>query len=307
MPEPWPFLKATAVAAAVGFMLVAAASLFRRATHGALIGLLAVATGFVAGCYAFPIEAKWPPFSGLDRFLLVLLPATFVIELAASFPRVPAWCAWIFRITLATVGGAVLLYNSVYLTKNSPWQPWEVATLLALCPLVLAAQWWLLLKLDERTPNVATNWNMAIAIASAGMMVMLGGYIKGGAVALPLAAAIVGSSLGPMRESPWNFQSALGFTLMGLFGILFVGQFFGKISLVGGIVVLLAPLLGWASELLPKRHQKPWVVAAVRIAAAAIPLVVVLAIAKQNFDRKMGPLLGITAANSTAQETVLPR
>jgi hypothetical protein len=294
MPEPWPFLKATAVAAALGFVIVAAASWFRRATNEALIGLVAIAIGFAGGCYVFPIDVKWPPFSGLDRFLLVLLPAAFFAETVAHLPRVPAWCIWILRAIVAAGGGIVLLYNSVYLTANSPWPFWQMTRLLVLAPLVLIVEWWLLWKLEQRSPNIATRWNMAIAIVSAGMMVMLGGYIKGGAVAFPFSAAIVGASLWPARSSSSPFQSGLGFSLVGLFGVLFVGQFFGQISLVGAIVVLLSPLLGWASELLPKRFQKPWQIAAVRIAVVAIPLVVVMTIAKRDFDRRMGPLLAAT-------------
>ncbi|HVW38082.1 MAG TPA: hypothetical protein VHB99_12280, partial [Pirellulales bacterium] len=55
----------------------------------------------------------------------------------------------------------------------------------------------------------------------------------------------------------------------------------------------LAPLLCCATESPPLRHRPRWLKGAVRLALAAIPLAIVLAFAKLEFDREMRPLLGV--------------
>jgi predicted PurR-regulated permease PerM len=90
----------------------------------------------------------------------------------------------------------------------------------------------------------------------------------------------------------------VGVGVVGLFGLLFVGHFFGRLSTGYGLAMLLSPLLCWVTEMPPLRHRKPWVVGSLRLVLIAIPLLVVLAAAKRDFDRDMAPLLGKIAAAS---------
>ena len=50
--------------------------------------------------------------------------------------------------------------------------------------------------------------------------------------------------------------------------------------------------ISYATELPLLRRQKPWLVGSLRLVLVAIPLVLVLAVAKRDFDRDMAPLLG---------------
>ena len=73
-------------------------------------------------------------------------------------------------------------------------------------------------------------------------------------------------------------------------------HFFGELSAVSALAILLAPLLCWATEIRLLRHRKPWIVGSVRLVLVAIPLMLVLTEAKSDFDRDMAPLLVPTSA-----------
>ncbi len=66
-----------------------------------------------------------------------------------------------------------------------------------------------------------------------------------------------------------------------------MGRFFGNLSTVQGLALFLAPLLCWAGELPFLRCRKPLVIGAARLVLVAIPLVIVLVLAKEEFDRTM--------------------
>jgi hypothetical protein len=84
---------------------------------------------------------------------------------------------------------------------------------------------------------------------------------------------------------------------VGLFGVLFLGQFFGELSTGRALAVFLAPLVCWVTELPWLRKLKPWKIGAVRIALVAIPLLIVVALAKRDFDRNMEMNSGYAAAD----------
>jgi hypothetical protein len=122
---------------------------------------------------------------------------------------------------------------------------------------------------------------------------MMAGYIKGGAAAFPLAATLVATTIGArLIAKRSGVPASIGIGVVGLFGLLFIGRFFGRLSTGSALAMLLAPLLCWATEAPLLRHRKPWLVGSLRLALVAIPLLVVLAAAKRDFDRDMAPLLG---------------
>jgi hypothetical protein len=128
---------------------------------------------------------------------------------------------------------------------------------------------------------------------------MMAGYIKGGAAALPLVGVLVAATLVARLSGRRAYVPAIvGVGVVSLFGLLFIGRYFGRLSTGGALVMLLAPLLCWVTELPWLRDRKPWVVGTVRLALVAIGLIVVLVIAWRDFDRDMRPLLGSIDATS---------
>src|SRR5665213_2576821 len=118
MPDPVLFAKAVAASGMVSAIIVALLALLRRPASSTRINvasLFGIALGAAIGFRVLGLVPRWPPADGFDRFLFIVLPATFVVEFVASFARVPRPAAWVLRVVLAAVAGRVLLHGSSYL------------------------------------------------------------------------------------------------------------------------------------------------------------------------------------------------
>ncbi|MBC8116905.1 MAG: hypothetical protein H7062_21120 [Candidatus Saccharimonas sp.] len=309
MPEPLLYLKAMGAAAIVSAMFVLAMVGMRRPASTAWLNsacVLGIGLGLAVGCYVLSLRLGWPPANGLDRFLTIVVPAVLGIELIAGFQCVPRWVAWFLRMSLAATIPRILLHGSIYLSgSGNDWTLWQIGTAQVLSGASLAGAWALLSWLSQRSPGVSILLALSLTTQCAGLTVMMAGYIKGGAVAFPLAATLVATTIGARlitkrSGAPSNFgvSAILGIGVVGLFGLLFIGRVFGRLSTGCALVLLLAPLLCWVTETPLLRHRKPWLVGSLRLVLVAIPLVVVLAVAKRDFDRDMAPLLGKIPAST---------
>lgn len=257
--------------------------------------VLGIALGLALGCRVLQLRTAWPPVNGLDRLLTIVFPAVIAIELMAGLQRVPRWCAWLLRMSLAAASGRILLHGSVYLAgPRREWTEWQAGVALALCGSLLAAVWVLLTWLSQRSSGGASiPLVLSQATLCGGILVMLAGYVTGGEASLPLAAALAGSAVASsLLADRSDAQGMIGIGIVVLFGLLFIGRFFGGLSTDRALAVFLAPLLCWATEMPMLRRRSPWLVGVIRLALVAIPLVVVLALAKRDFDRDTAPLLG---------------
>jgi hypothetical protein len=131
----------------------------------------------------------------------------------------------------------------------------------------------------------------------------MAGYIKGGAAAIPLSAALAGTTLAsPLLAKGFGgsdrryLQGMIGIGVIGLFSLLCIGHYFGQLTGVRAIVLFLTPMLCWISELPGLRSRPGWQKSGVRCVAVTIVLSAVLSFAKQDFDRKMAPLLVHTSS-----------
>ncbi len=345
MPEPLLYLQAMALAAGVSAAIlllparwVNARRLTARWPHGRCA--LAIAAGLAAGYYRLSLPIGWPPVNGLARWLLIVLPLVLLIESLGGLPGLPRWCLWALRAVLAVAVPRILLHGSVYLSgPDYGWSSGRAMLTMLLCSGALVVFWTLLTRLACRAAAASVLGSLVLAILVTGLAVMLAGYIGGGAAALPLAACLIAVAsaqpwLGPApstgksiatdgspatdrptgrtRPNPdeWLRRGGsvmLGVGVMGLFGLLFVGHFFGRLSLPSTAVIGLSPLLGWVTELpwtkllqrqrplqrqcLVASHRPAWLRGSLRIALVAIPLAVLLVLAKQQFDRELAPLM----------------
>jgi hypothetical protein len=296
MPDPLLYFQAMIAAAATSGLIVLAASRVRRPAGDGRIqvaSILGFAAGVASSSWLLSLAPAWPPASGLDRLLAIVLPAAVVIELAASHKRVSPWGAWTLRIGLAAASGRVLLHGSVYLPgPHSQWTAWQAVAALSLCAVLFAGQWGMLSWLSARSPGASIPLAVAMAIQTAGVAVMLGGYITGGAAAIPPAAAAAGAAVAAnCLLKMTDHRALLGAALASLFGIVMVGRFFGSVSTPAALTIFLAPLLCWTTEAPFLKKQNPWIVASARLFLTAIPLAIVLFAAKRHFDRDLAPLL----------------
>lgn len=261
-----------------------------RSTGG---GICALGVGLASGYLLLRFAWVWPPAKGLDRLLELVLPAALAVEFAAGMPRVSRRLAWCLRLCLAAMIGPILLQSSVYLRHDQPeWTTLVAASTLLGASLLLALTWLLLDRLALRSSGVSIAIALSMAAQCAGATIMLAGYIKGGIAAGPLAATIAATAIASsLTKNRAAVQSTLGLGIVGLFGLLFIGRFYGGLRTPGALLTFCAPLLCWVTELRPLRDWKPWQLFAVRLTLVAIVFTVLLILAKRDFDRAFGPLL----------------
>ncbi len=301
MLEPSLYLEAMASAAIVSAACVLAITALRRPASTTWLNLASIpgiGLGLVTGYHMLAWRWILPPVNGLDRFLIIVVPATLVIELIAGFPAVPRWLAWLLRMSLASMIPRILLHGSVHLSGSNS-TPWQAVAVMGIAALFLVISWSLLALLSQRSRGVPIVLALYLATQCAGLTIMMAGYIKGGAAACPLAAILVAAALwtylagsGRFATAPSISPAVLGIGIVGLFGLLLIGIFFGRISIVSGLVMLLAPLLCWITQISWLRHRQGWVVGSMGLLLVALPLLIVLLKAKHDFDRDMAPLLG---------------
>jgi hypothetical protein len=327
MPDPVLFAKAFAAAAVVGVVVTLAAAVAfaklqrlmwkQSAATATPLGVAVVLGIAVGGAVGFHLLGDLPPRSlegdfphwsvsrVHDRFLVVILPLAAFVDLIGAITNVPRWLVWILRLGLAAATGRILLHGSSYLQGTaSNWSVSQVWTALGVGALLLAVVWILLARLLRRRPGISVPLALSQTCLAAGMTVMLSGYTDGGALGLPLAAAVAAAVIAArLLEKMPATEGAVGFGLVGLFGILMMGRFFGDLSTGRALALFVAPLLCWVSELPPLRARKAWVVGIVRLALVAIPLAIVLGLAKHEFDRDMAEPYAAVLSGLDASET----
>jgi hypothetical protein len=302
MPDPFLYLQAIGAATIVSSLCVWAMVAWRPSSSKTWLNSAYVAgmgLGLAVGGYLLGLRLVWPPVNGLDRLLMIVMPMSLGVELIAGFECVPQRVAWLLRMSLAAAIPRILLHGSVYLSGDNDHLPiWQSVVVMAGCALLLANVWALLSALPERSAGDSLSLILSLTILCAGLTVMMAGYIQGGGAAIPLAATIVATTIAAwlIQKSTHNLTHAhspaiIGVGVVGLFGVLFIGRFFGRISDGCALAILLAPLLCWATELPFLRHRPPWLLVSIRLIIVATALAVVLFAAKRNFDRDMAPLL----------------
>ena len=295
MPDPVLFAKAVAVSGVVSALIVALITLLRRpaiSTRINVASLWGITLGAAIGFGLLGLVPHWPPADGFDRFLFIVLPAVVIVELVSGFARVPHLAAWVLRVVLAAFAGRVLLHGSSYLDGSaSDWTIGRTWIALVLCAALLITVWSLLAWLMQRSPGISIPLAVSQTCLASGMALMLSASLSGGKTALPLAAGLAGAAITSWLVASRTAGSravasgALGVGLISVFGVLILGRFFGELSTGRAVVIFLAPLLCWTTELRALRDRRPWVIAAIRLALVSLPLAAVLFLAQRDFER----------------------
>jgi hypothetical protein len=322
MPEPLLYMQAMGIAAVVSSLCVLALAQWgvpppdHGGTEGGrslsevypnqltarldLASTLALATGFAVSGIIVRWRFVWPPVNGFDRFVTIVVPTALVIELTKGFQFVRPVIAWGLRMILAAATPRILLHDSMYLGGyNNGWTVWQTGAVLTTCGVLLAGAWVLLAFLSHRSlSGVSIAGALCLAIFCTGLTVMMGGYIKGGAAAFPLAASLMATAIAARLIAPRLAPAIIALGVVQLFCLAFIGHFYGRLSTGRALVTLLAPLLCWVTEVPVFRRRSPWLVGPLRLVLVAIPLFAVLVLAKREFDRTLLPLLETASVNS---------
>jgi hypothetical protein len=299
MPEPGAMLKAMAAAAFTAAAVILIFSWPWRTAHPvrtAAGSVLGVAAGLFVGSWLLGLRPHWPPTEALDRLLYILLPAAILVELLATFLGRLRWLAWLPRLAVAATAARVLLHDSTFISDQNyegkpEWSPERIWQILGGLAIALAAVWLGLVLLARRTfaAPAPDNWMartkgwsvplvLAMACAGAAVTAMLSGSATDAQMGLPLAAALAGFTFTSLfLKAPPDPAGVIGVGTIGLFGLVVIGIFFARLTAVNAVLLFCGPLLCWLPEAPPRFRG------AARVAAAAVPVVVALALAQQKF------------------------
>jgi hypothetical protein len=273
-------------------MLVLIFGRLRPTCYQVLIALgeaLAVGVVFFLGCAvvrnepASDIYLRWPklpPTDAEDRLLVILLPAALLAELVTAIRFVPGWLAWGLRLLVAAGAAPVLLHNSQYLTDLAGpgtrlWSAAQTWCWLAGAAAALAGSWLLLILLVRRGATRLPLLGVSMVCAGAAPAIMDAGYMTEGPLLIPLAGALLGIAVGfSPGNTRWDTRTALGVGLVVLFGLLFIGCFYGDpgLPLRDAALLWFAPLLAWVPELLPRKKFPRWAPSLGALVLVAIPI-----------------------------------
>ena len=214
--------------------------------------------GFYLGCRILGLWPHWPPREDADRLLIIVLPVAAAIELLAGIPRLPRRLIDGLRLIVAGGTARVLLEGTTYISHASGpnsrvWSAGQVWLVLASLTLAVVAVWWAIVTLGRRTADFSLPLCLAIACCGTGLTVMLSGYMSGGQLGLPFAAALVGAALSTLAlAKPLELSGILGISTIMNFGLLVAGHFFGELTNIHAGLLLVSPLAAWLPELLPR-------------------------------------------------------
>jgi MFS family permease len=202
----------------------------------------------------------------------------------------------------------MLLHGTVYLANlagpgSREWTPLQAGGILSGLAATLFVAGWLLRSLSCRTPRYAVPLAMAVACGGAAVAIMLSGYMSGGLLGLPLAAAIGGAWLAALvTAAPGEDAGLVSVAAIGLFALVVIGRFFGELTTGHAVALFLAPLAGWLTALPFVRRWPPWLVGAGQVLLTAIPVAVVLFLARQNFVKSSAAPSSSSDEDATASD-----
>ena len=305
MPDPLELLTAMGIAVLIAAAVTSPVLLFSRfplqPPHVACLSLgSALGTGLAiaVGCWLLQKKPRWSLAEDQDRLLTLLVPLAVGVECLAAFRKLPAWLAWGLRVLLAASAAPILLYQSRYLSDlagpdTREWTSQQMVQVLGGLAVLLAVVWALLVLLVRRSPGVAVPLALSMTCVATAMTIMLSGYLSGGELGLPLAAAIVGGAvITAVSSSTPNLAAPIGVGVVGLFGLLVIGRFFGSLTTEHALLLFAAPLLCWLPELPLVRRLAPTLRASLQVALVVLPIAFVLQGAKKQFDEDNQPTAG---------------
>lgn len=292
MPDVKLIIEAIAAAAGLASALILVGGWPWRKPREKLVAAawpLAVGIGFFAGCWMLLGQLPgWPPQEDADRLLWVIAPAAILAELLAVVISRPRWLGWALRAIVAASAGRILLHDTSYIADlaggTSDWTTSQIWLYLGSMAAGLFVVWALLDWLAARSPSRSLPLALAMVSGAAGITIMLSGYATGGQRCLPLAAALAAAGVASLLpKTKIDVRGGLGVGLVALFVMLAAGYFFGKLTLPHAVVLFVAPLGCWITELPPLKKLRSWQRGLVQLLVVAIPLAIVVFQAQQQF------------------------
>jgi hypothetical protein len=229
-----------------------------------ILAMIAVCSGLYSGralLHHFGVVSalKWPPQEDQQRLLILLLPATIVIELFTAYLQRP-WITFLFRLVISALALPTLLYGTVYLSgTTSGWTPTQTGIYFSLSGILLLSVWMLIARIST-TPEYMLPCLALFTISTiSGLAAMLSGYLSGGLLGVPLSGSILGLILFRwLTKAPHSIAPLVGPMVITIFGILAGGHFMGEIPLPHTLIIFCSLLLTGLSLVPLLRACSPW-------------------------------------------------
>lgn len=215
---------------------------------GALRAVCGFALGVLAGLAVQGIRPAVPPMTALDRWLLVAMPVLLLAEGMASNAPPSSRGGLPLRGLAAAASAPIILFGSVHLQSAPEWSLLPGLTvgglLMTVSACALMAMVSTLACISSGISVVPRATLCVLTLQVAGLTVMLGGWVRGGAMALPLAGSCAGMLLTGVALS-WVtvVEVTLRWACLSLCGVVLLGHFFGRLSLLQAVLLLLAAVL----------------------------------------------------------------
>lgn len=261
---------------------------------------LLMLAGCVSGLLVLQILPGLPPVSAADRFLY-LLPVLLLVDFAETMlpPRIHR----LLQCTLLLTPVPVILYRSVWLTQPAEATiqgltptGWLLLACLTPLPLTGAVLLRRLITISSR-PSItaALPLNLVCCLLCSGVVIMLGGYLKGGLLALPLAGSMLPLALrNGFGKSQPDRPLPLTYCWGSLCCLLLIGLFFGRLTPLQCSCFAAIPLV--TALPLPTGYAEPCGrrQTAIRTALTALLCSLLLYQAWSVFAVRMLPLLAVS-------------
>lgn len=279
MPNPLQMLLASGVAGLVASVIVLVSAILvpRAVATWTRAGWnFGIGAGFLVGCSLLGRGPRGSFAEDVDRLLVIVMPTAVLVESVVSHPRFPGALAWLTRMFVAGSVAPLLLQGTVYLSDvggpgTREWSVIQATFILVTLPIAIVAGWWTLSRIHGKPLGRLVEFLVLSTCVSAGIAVMLSGYLTGGQIALPLAGAFAGA----LFVSAFRFGSAadrpLGVVVVGLASVLLLGCCFGTLPLPVALLLYFAPLAAALTGLPSiRRLAVPWRIAATLVLYTAL-------------------------------------
>ena len=254
--------------------------------------VIAIAAGFTVGFVATHGGPNFPPVESQEWFVVVALPISLVVAMAARICVAPAPLFWIMRLLIAFGLPPLLLQPLLQYT----WSLAQAVTWLTLLGLANTTVWVLLsrpVKPHHGQPFPRFDWviwMLTIVVGATGITTMLSGSQTLAQVTLSLAVtcAAIGA-IGVIWPNKNGWQGSIDIALPMLIMIWLNGYFYAEVIPIHAILLGLSPLAVWMGEIDPWKRWSPSKNAMLRLIAvtAIVTLVVVHAAIKFQQDSTM--------------------
>ncbi len=245
---------------------------------------MALGTGYLAGAVGV---LGWPSFPAAEsiQWLFYFAIAAAVLGILQSLWPDPLWLRWGSRLLLTTG----LLWFFLEPIREYEWEGaarwyWLVGLAVA-----MLGVWASLGSLAERLPGASLALVLIIVTTGTSVVALRSGFAKFAQLGGVLTATLGACWLIALRKPSFSLApGGIDVVAVILCGLWLGIYFFAEMPAGAGVLLALAPSLAWLSQLALVRKLNPWVAASINAVLVAVPVVIAILVALDEYARSSG-------------------